>query len=196
MALVKDALLFDVLEQHGKRLVAERLQVNNSVDAGAAAYQVLTRSIQGMLEELQPNLWEHRLDRRVDYGHTFSPAIEMHALPGLLHGEAVAIDMALSLALAHGRGLLAAEQMQRVFAVLHDLELPLWHPVCTTELLGRGLADTVKHRNGRQLLPLTCGIGDVSFCNDISAAEIANALRYIAQASETEATQKEEEQHA
>ncbi len=196
MALVKDATLFGLLEQHGRRLVTERLQVANSTDAGTAAYQVLMRSIHGMLEELQPNLWEHRLDRRVDYGHTFSPTIEMHALPELLHGEAVAIDMALSLALAHGRGLLATEQMQRVLAVLHDLALPLWHPVCTPDLLERALADTVKHRNGKQLLPLTRGIGDVCFVNDITAAEIAEALHYVAEASKTSTAQQGEGSHA
>ena len=59
----------------------------------------MRRSIQGMLEELEPNLWEHTLSRLVDYGHTFSPEIEMAALAAgkeLLHGEAVNIDMALT----------------------------------------------------------------------------------------------------
>ena len=53
-----------------------------------------------MLEELEPNLWEHCLTRVVDYGHSFSPEIEMAALHGdepmLLHGEAVNIDMAIT----------------------------------------------------------------------------------------------------
>lgn len=53
-----------------------------------------------MLEELEYNLWEHILQRLVDYGHAFSPEIEMAALNGdeamLLHGEAVNIDMALT----------------------------------------------------------------------------------------------------
>ena len=65
-----------------------------------AASVVMRRSIQGMLEELEYNLWEHILHRLVDYGHTFSPEIEMAALNGdeamLLHGEAVNIDMALT----------------------------------------------------------------------------------------------------
>lgn len=59
----------------------------------------IRHSIQGMLEELEPNLWEHILSRLVDYGHTFSPEIEMAALAHgdeLLHGEAVNIDMALT----------------------------------------------------------------------------------------------------
>lgn len=52
-----------------------------------------------MLEELEYNLWEHILCRLVDYGHTFSPELEMAALASgneLLHGEAVNIDMALT----------------------------------------------------------------------------------------------------
>lgn len=51
------------------------------------------------LEELEYNLWEHVLCRVVDYGHAFSPEIEMAALTygdELLHGEAVNIDMALT----------------------------------------------------------------------------------------------------
>lgn len=60
----------------------------------------MRRSIQGMLEELEGNLWEHILMRVVDYGHTFSPEIEMAALHGdtpmLLHGEAVNVDMAIT----------------------------------------------------------------------------------------------------
>ncbi len=66
----------------------------------AIASTVMRRSIQGMLEELEYNLWEHILVRLVDYGHTFSPAMEMAAMSddaaGLLHGEAVNCDMALT----------------------------------------------------------------------------------------------------
>ena len=64
------------------------------------ASTIMRRSIQGMLEELEYNLWEHILSRLVDYGHAFSPEIEMAALQGdealLLHGEAVNVDMALT----------------------------------------------------------------------------------------------------
>ena len=52
------------------------------------------------MQELEYNLWEHILVRLVDYGHTFSPAMEMAAMTGntagLLHGEAVNCDMALT----------------------------------------------------------------------------------------------------
>ena len=42
---------------------------------GPIAGTAMRRSIQGMLEELEYNLWEHILCRLVDYGHTFSPEV-------------------------------------------------------------------------------------------------------------------------
>lgn len=53
----------------------------------------------------------------------------------LLHGEAVAIDMALSTELAFGRGLLSPQQRLRVLQVMRDLQLPLWHECCSLDLL-------------------------------------------------------------
>ena len=186
MALIKDRELFGLLALHGARIVAERLQPTGSADGGAAALAVLRLAIDGMLQELQPNLWEHRLDRVVDYGHSFSPTIEMRALPELLHGEAVAIDMALSLLLARRRGLLTADELLNARLVLADLGLPQWHPVCTPDLLAEALADTVRHRDGRQLIPLTVGIGQARFVDDVTRAELAEALAELAPAAPVE----------
>ena len=80
----------------------------------------MRRSIQGMLEELEPNLWEHVLCRLVDYGHTFSPEIEMAALSHgseLLHGEAVNIDMALTTQVPH--------QLSQLVYILQAVRHPL-----------------------------------------------------------------------
>lgn len=52
----------------------------------------------------------------------------------LLHGEAVAIDMALSTELAWGRGLLSDEEQGRVLGLLRGLGLPLWHDSCSVKL--------------------------------------------------------------
>ena len=38
--------------------------------------RIIDLSIQIMLEELGPNLWEYKLERCVDYGHTFSKLLE------------------------------------------------------------------------------------------------------------------------
>ncbi|WFE41137.1 sedoheptulose 7-phosphate cyclase [Micromonospora sp. WMMD998] len=180
MATVADSALFDLLAEHGRRLIDERLQpVPGSSDAGVAA-EVIYRAIDGMLAELQPNLWEERLHRCVDYGHSFSPAIEMQALPDLLHGEAVAIDMACTTILARQRGLISAAEDDRIFAVLRDLELPVWHRVCRLDLMTAALADVVRHRNGRQQMPLLDGIGRVRFVDDVTVRELHLALAELA----------------
>ncbi|MEU5271636.1 sedoheptulose 7-phosphate cyclase [Streptomyces hygroscopicus] len=175
IALIKDAELFDLLATHGAGLVEQRMQPGEDA-VGGTALTVLRRAVQGMLEELQPNLWEDQLQRLVDFGHSFSPTIEMTALPELLHGEAVCVDMALSSVLAHHRGLLTTAELDRVLDVMRVLHLPVLHPVCTPELLRGALADTVKHRDGRQHLPLPQGIGDAVFVDDVTQHEVEAAL--------------------
>ncbi|KAK9819718.1 hypothetical protein WJX72_001641 [[Myrmecia] bisecta] len=174
MACIKDAELFELLEQHGAELLNSKYQSHH-------ASTIMRRSIQGMLEELEYNLWEHILQRLVDYGHAFSPEIEMAALVGddamLLHGEAVNIDMALTTQLAFQRGLISEEQRARVYGVMNKLGLALWHDVCNdTKMLLKGLADTTLARDGLQRVPLMSGIGDAQFVNDLTEAEVGGPV--------------------
>ncbi|KAK9832663.1 hypothetical protein WJX81_008668 [Elliptochloris bilobata] len=182
MACIKDAPLFEVLEAHGKELIARHFQ-------SPAASVAMRRSIQGMLEELEYNLWEHVLCRVVDYGHAFSPEIEMAALAHgdeLLHGEAVNIDMALTTQLAYDRGLVSLEERNRVYRVMKRLQLPFWHPVCCTQLFCKGLLDTTKARDGLQRVPLMAGIGAATFVNDLTREEIAAAAAQLHALAEAE----------
>ncbi|KAA1250012.1 sedoheptulose 7-phosphate cyclase [Mycobacterium simiae] len=177
IALIKDVRLFEILEAHGPRLVAERLQDHGFDGPGTPPGQeVMRRSIAGMAEELQQNLWEDDLQRIVDYGHTFSPIVEMRALPELLHGEAVAMDCVFTAILATNRGLLTRAELDRIVKTTLGMSLAASHPLfCDTELLYEGFADTVRHRGGRQHLALLNGIGQTVFVNDLNNAEIAHA---------------------
>ncbi|EME65653.1 sedoheptulose 7-phosphate cyclase [Amycolatopsis decaplanina] len=175
VGLIKDEALFDLLERYGKVVLDENFQ-GRSPEGEAAATAILEAAISGMLEELEPNLWEATLERSMDYGHTFSPAVEMLGLPSMLHGEAVCLDMALSTALACRRGLVDEDECARVFAVMSDLELPTWSPLHTPEVLGRALHATVRRRDGQQRLPLPVGIGKALFVNDVSDEELAAAI--------------------
>jgi len=176
MALVKDAALFELLERCVRALDAETL-----ASCGPDAREILSRAIAGMLHELEPNLWEGDLERAVDFGHTFSPALELRADPPLLHGEAVALDMAVSLALAHNRGMLSTTDAERALNLMRSAGLPLTHPTFTVELLEQALEETVKHRDGLQRVPLTQGIGTVEFVNDVSPDELARAVGFVAE---------------
>jgi 3-dehydroquinate synthetase len=174
IAIIKDISLFELLESNRSTLIADRF-------VGRPAYrEILVRATVGMLEELAGNLWETVLERVVDYGHTFSPTLEMVALPELLHGEAVAIDMALSLVLAAQRELLSAEDLSRALALIDAFGLPTHHVLCDEELLMKGLADSTSHRDGLQRLPLSHGLGAAVFINDLTRAELRTAAAYLA----------------
>ncbi|WP_371656846.1 sedoheptulose 7-phosphate cyclase [Streptomyces sp. NBC_00224] len=177
IALIKDRDLFDLLEAHGDRLVGERFQGGRS--PSPVVRQVLGRAVHGMLEELQGNLWESELERVVDYGHSFSPTLEMRALPELLHGEAVCLDMALTTLIAERRGLVRPVERRRILDVMRGLGLPVWHRLCEPGVLGEALADTVRHRDGSQRLPLPVGIGDAVFVDDVTPGELARSARRL-----------------
>ncbi|CAL8275750.1 unnamed protein product [Boreogadus saida] len=69
-------------------------------------------------------------------------------LPALLHGEAVTIDMSFMLFVARERGLLTAQQQQRVLGCMRGLGLPVHHAACSLGLVRRALAGRLKHSAG------------------------------------------------
>jgi 3-dehydroquinate synthetase len=168
IAIVKDAELFGVLERGIEELVDGCLI---SLDGDA----IIARAVSAMLEELERNLWEHELCRIVDFGHTISPRLEMNGDPTLLHGEAVAVDMAWSSVLAFRRGLLTERDLHRIIRLLIRAGLPLNHPFCAPDSLWAALEETTKHRNGCQHLPLPTGIGQAVFVEDATRDELARA---------------------
>jgi 3-dehydroquinate synthetase len=188
MALVRDPYLFELLEEHGGELIESRFQEGKANEAGdSVARDVIGRSVSRMVEELEPNLWEKNLQRPADYGHSFSPLVEMRALPELLHGEAVAMDCVFSAVLATGRGLLGDADRTRIVGAARRLGLRTSHPLfCDSDLLAEALADTTRHRNGQQNLPMLTRIGGVCFLNDITANEIKEAATEMSRLLEEE----------
>lgn len=175
IAVVKDKKLFQLLELHGQDLVRNKFQNRK------AALPVIRRAIQGMLEELEPNLWEKRLERLVDFGHTFTHSVEMLAMPVLLHGEAVAIDMALSACISYKRSLLSETERDRILNLIRMFQLPVFNRVCTSALLFSALRKTMQHRDRLQRCPIPIRIGSAVFVNDITSKEIGTALVFLKQ---------------
>ena len=67
LALARSSGLFNLLEAHGKALLKTRFEDELLKQPGVSS-RIIDVSIQIMLEELGPNLWESKLDRCVDYG--------------------------------------------------------------------------------------------------------------------------------
>ncbi|CAM9260300.1 unnamed protein product [Discosporangium mesarthrocarpum] len=172
LALVRSLELFELLEMHGPRLVQQRFQGSDGV-----ADRVIELSVQIMLEELGPNLWEHRLERCVDYGHTFSKIIEMAPEADIMHGEAVNVDGFLCLVIAARRGFISSQVRDRAFAVMQRIGLPTIHESVQPEMMNKALLDAVEHRHGKQRVPLISGtIGNSVCVNDITPKELKDAI--------------------
>ncbi|ADG98892.1 3-dehydroquinate synthase [Segniliparus rotundus DSM 44985] len=184
MALIKDARLFELLEQHGAALVETSFQ-------HPSANEVIERSIIGMHTELRDNLWERDLKRIVDYGHIFSPPIEMAVVPELLHGEAVAIDCLFTAAIAEARGLLRAGDVERVHGVIAQVGLPSCHPLfCEMSMLHQAIEESKLHRGGDLNLPILHGIGVCGFTQTVDEGELAFAVNRIQQLGSTRQNRK------
>ena len=105
----------------------------------------------------------------LNFGHTFAHAIEtLTGYERLLHGEAVAIGMALAADCSLRHGLLAERDASRVLAAIRALGLPVEIPpgVGPEAMLG-AMAIDKKAVDGRMRLVLARRIGDVSVVKDI-----------------------------
>lgn len=179
MALVKDPELFHLLAEHGPELIAHKFQDVPDADGerANAPSRVLYLAIQTMLEELAPNLWEDSLDRLVDFGHVFSLELEMAALfeDKLFHGEAVAIDMALSACLSYVRGNIDSATLDSILSMMRGLQLPVYDDKLNVSMCETALYERNKFSQG-QKLPLPTGAGEARIFNDITHEQVGAAL--------------------
>jgi len=168
MAIMKSEELFKLLEENAPRLVEGKFAAADASDTAGA--RVLRLSIETMLEELAPNLWEHDLDRLVDFGHGVGQNLEMIALGTeheLMHGEAVATDMAFMTVLSHLLGNITEEQRDRILNLLRKCSVPVYNPMLTREFFKEAMTDRIQNSMGMRL-PLPVGIGKARMFNNVT----------------------------
>lgn len=180
LALVRSADLFELLETHGTELVKSRFALTSSISEEVGT-RIIDLSIQIMLEELGPNLWENKLERCVDYGHTFSKLLEMVPGTNIMHGEAVNVDGFFCCIISHLRGYISMETVERVFRCMKSLNLPTHSPNLTSGLAWQSCKDAVEHRHGEQRIPLITDIGESICVSDLTPEELDRALEVVKQ---------------
>jgi 2-epi-5-epi-valiolone synthase len=171
IAVIKDGRLFEDLKSHGKAAVLNHFQ-----ELGDS---ILDASIHGLITELETNLWETELKRPSDFGHTFSPIIEMKLAGELLHGECVAIDIAISSVIARKRELISQGRLDDILNMLDIIGLPCYHFIMTIDLLMAGLEERTIHRNGHQNCPVPTEQFQCEFLQDVTPDELKHAILYL-----------------
>jgi len=174
VALICDARLFESLEEHAVTLIASGFSQPKD-----AATDILMRSEIAMMKQLQSDLYESKLKRLVDFGHSFSPVIETSTNYAVAHGEAVALDILLSTAIAARRAMCAPDLISRLARLYAKVGLPTSHPSMSPLLMERALIDARAHRGGALNLVVPTGIGSAAFLQDVNYDEIASALELL-----------------
>jgi 2-epi-5-epi-valiolone synthase len=137
------------------------------------------------MEELQPNLFETNLERLVDFGHTFSMRIETESQYAYAHGEAVAIDMALSSCISNQLGLLPTTDLERILALLGRVGLCAFDAVhCSFAEIWESLLEACVHRGNRinLVVPVRIGAGEfLRALGDLPRPVLERAIHQLAE---------------
>lgn len=178
IAIVADPELFRDLEKHGPRLLETHFQQPSEV-----ATRVIRAAASRMLELLSTNLDERAtFEREVDYGHTFSQAIETASRFHVAHGEAVAIDVALSAVISRELGRLEPAVCQSILDLQARLGLDCTDQRLTSDLCRHAMHDAARHRGGSVNLVLPTRLGGVRFVkesSEIPDAALERALQCL-----------------
>ncbi|WP_307057911.1 ROK family protein [Streptomyces achromogenes] len=169
ISVVADETLFGLLEFDSHRLSDPAFyQTEKGLEA-------VGRAADAMMSSLSGNLWERGLDRAVDFGHSVSSLIEMSGL-SVTHGEAVAIDMALTLEVGRERGITPPDVVDRVICLIKAVGLPVYSASVTADQLFESLGETAAHRGGSQRFPLIQQVGHPPvFVSDVERNEVGEA---------------------
>ena len=171
--LIDDPAFFAWLEANGTGVLAGHRALREQ--AVAAAIRAKARIVAGDIDD--------RNGKRapLNFGHSFAHAIESETgLGEILHGEAVAIGMAMALRLSAQSGLCAADEADRAIAHLVAAGLPT--RLTDIGLAGRGAAlarwieRDKKNAPGRLTLILTRGIGRAFFDSNFDSKRLENFL--------------------
>jgi len=179
IALIKSEILFDKIEASISNLL------EGDFYTAAQGKELLSLSLKLMLEEIHENPEEELLKRSVDFGHTFSPLVEMESVNNtsyrkLPHGYAVAYDCLLSSAISNLRGQLPDVVFSRICNLYLAFDFDLSNPIyIDDDLMWASVIEMTKHRGGHQHIPVPTGIGQFYFIEDLTYDELKIAKKHL-----------------
>jgi 3-dehydroquinate synthase len=177
VALIKDPELFAWIEQHASLLSEAHAPSVAELTRRAAALH-----LRHIAEGGDP--FETSSARPLDYGHWSAHRLEIASEHELRHGEAVAIGMLLDARYAERAGLLSAESLARLSALLGNLGLPRYHRALAEREGDRpailaGLDEFREHLGGALTVTLLTSIGTKLEVNAMDAELVAEAIGWL-----------------
>jgi 2-epi-5-epi-valiolone synthase len=176
IAVIKSRTLFDYV-----KLYLNQLEDIKFYETSEGMY-ILRTSIQLMLEELHENPREDNLMRCVDYGHSFSPLVEMESIKrtgfrSIPHGYAVAYDCVLTATISWQRGFLSQADYNEILSLFFSFDFGFNNEIyLDSNLMWASFLEMTKHRGGNQNLPIPVSLGSYAFIQDVTFDEMQRCL--------------------
>lgn len=174
--IIRDRGLVRFMEEHADEVLGREAR---------ALEKVIAASIRMKADVVNRDERESGLRMILNFGHTLGHAIEqVTRYKALLHGEAVGWGMVAALHIARRRGTITSRQAERMESLIH-LYGPLPSLKVSPARLVAATGADKKNIGGVLRFVLPVGIGDAGVVEDVSAAELEDAARYmLAQAAE------------
>ena len=155
VALIKDPAFFIWLEENTQALVSRDLKTMNYLVHRCAELHM--QHIAGR------DPFETGSSRPLDFGHWSAHKLEQLSQFRVLHGEAVAMGMALDTVYSNLCGRLSDDETNRVISLIKKLGFKLTHPLMEVEqedsAILRGLQEFREHLGGKLTIMLLDKIG-------------------------------------
>ena len=152
VALIKDNSFFNTLYNQRHHLAAFDREPLEQLIYQCAALHMHHIGTQG-------DPFEFGSARPLDFGHWSAHKLEEMTGGMLHHGEAVAIGMALDALYSSRAGIISEKEVERIFTILTDLGLPLYHPTLADLDVPGALHEFQEHLGGELAITLLTGIG-------------------------------------
>jgi len=156
VALIKDAAFFEWIANHTDRLYNRDMETMKYLIYRCAELHL--QHIAGA------DPFEFGSSRPLDFGHWSAHKLEQLSGFAIVHGEAVAIGIALDSLYSSLAGLLPEADGQRILDTLQAVGLPISHPILETSNgqhpLLAGLEEFREHLGGRLTIMLLQAIGN------------------------------------
>lgn len=175
VALIRDKSFFDFLYKERQALAA--------FDPDVMEYMIV-RCAEHHIEHIRSSgdPFEQGSSRPLDFGHWSAHKIEELTSGDVLHGEAVAIGIALDALYSHYAGFISEIELQRILRLLRDTGFDLYHWSLGWMDIDNALKEFQEHLGGRLTLPLLQGIGRMTEAYEADTVLLKKCVNILATA--------------
>ncbi|MCI0920910.1 3-dehydroquinate synthase [Sphingobacterium rhinopitheci] len=175
VALIKDLPFFNWICDH-----AVSLRQHDSIHMK----ELIFRCADLHLEHIRNgDPFEYGSSRPLDFGHWSAHKLEQLTDFSLLHGEAVAIGLAIDVLYSHFIGNIKEEEAFLVINLMQELGLPIYHEILSSadnlDKLLAGLIEFQEHLGGRLTVVLLEEMGRGKDYHEIDPALVRRAIDFL-----------------